>query len=269
MAILQYALVVAIGYAIYLVFNRVQQFQLLQAVRKREKTQEPPKHPRQGFLGLAIYRDALRHAEDKTFLDWLLEVYEQVGDTFSYDFLGQHFVDTRDPENIKAILSTQFDQFSLGDPRCNSFHSMFGDGIFTLNGKDWQQSRAMLRPQFVKQQIQDLGVLEKFVQRLITRIPRDGKTVDLQDCFFRLSMDTGMDLLHHSYLSLEISRSNHPNNFHSYGFPLWRKCQQSSPRELFRGHQGIKILQGLHTRHRDYRETVSSRKLLLPTRRQP
>ena len=205
MATLQFALVALIGYAIYLALDRLQRFRQLQAFRKQEKTQEPPRYPEQGFLGLGVYRKMVECGEDKTFLEWQLERYEQIGDTYSFHLLGQYFVDTRDPENIKAMLATQFDQFSLGGPRYHSFQPMFGDGIFTLNGTAWQKSRATLRPQFAKQQIQDLDVLEKFVQRLIARIPRDGKTVDLQDLFFRLTMDTGMDLLYHSCPRLDIS----------------------------------------------------------------
>jgi len=197
MAALQYVFVAAVGYAIYLIVNRLRQFQLHQAVRKREKTLEPPKYPQRGPLGLGLYRKMLQCAEEKTFMDWQMERYEQLGDTYSFNLLGQYFVDTRDPENIKAMLATQFGQFSLSESRYKSFHPMFGAGIFTLNGESWQHSRAMLRPQFAKQQIQDLAVLEKFVRRLIAMIPRDGKAVDLQVCFFRFTMDTGMLLLYH------------------------------------------------------------------------
>lgn len=53
----------------------------------------------------------------------------------------------------------------------------------------------MLRPNFARSQISDLETLEVHVARLLKAIPRDGSTVDLQDLFFRLTMDSATDLL--------------------------------------------------------------------------
>ena len=42
-----------------------------------------------------------------------------------------HLIETKDPENIKAVLATQFNDFSLGT-RHGFLYSLLGDGIFTL-----------------------------------------------------------------------------------------------------------------------------------------
>jgi hypothetical protein len=53
----------------------------------------------------------------------------------------------------------------------------------------------MLRPNFHKTQVGDLPSFERHVSDLIMAIPRDGSTVDLQDLFFRLTMDSATEFL--------------------------------------------------------------------------
>jgi hypothetical protein len=70
-----------------------------------------------------------------------------------------------------------------------------GKGIFTTDGPFWQHSRSILRPNFDKSLISALDQFEPYVQKLIGRIPKDGSTVDLQDLFHQLSMDTSTDFI--------------------------------------------------------------------------
>lgn len=53
----------------------------------------------------------------------------------------------------------------------------------------------MLRPNFVRSQVGDLDTFETHVGHLIDAIPRDGSTVDLQDLFFRLTIDSATEFL--------------------------------------------------------------------------
>jgi len=46
-----------------------------------------------------------------------------------------------------------------------------GDGIFVQDGKAWEHSRAMLRPNFVRDQISDLDMEERHVQNLMKVLP--------------------------------------------------------------------------------------------------
>lgn len=70
-----------------------------------------------------------------------------------------------------------------------------GKGIFTSDGAFWQHSRSILRPNFDKSLVSALDQFEPYVQKLITRIPKDGSTVDLQHLFHQLSMDTSTDFI--------------------------------------------------------------------------
>lgn len=70
---------------------------------------------------------------------------------------------------------------------------LLGESIFTTDGVAWQHSREMLRPCFSRSQlVDDLEMFERHVQHLIQAIPRDRSSADLQELFFRFTLDLGM-----------------------------------------------------------------------------
>lgn len=104
-------------------------------------------------------------------------------------------IETDEPEIIKTILSTKFDDFELSDRRIKAIAPSLGHGIFASNGAQWERSRALIRPSFTRTQVADLDTFETHVQHLIGAIPRDGSTVDLQALFFSLTMDSSTEFL--------------------------------------------------------------------------
>lgn len=66
---------------------------------------------------------------------------------------------------------------------------MFGDGIFTQEGEAWKHSRELLRPQLVHRQYEDLAVFSEPIEDLLSELPPNGGTVDLQPLFFRFTLD--------------------------------------------------------------------------------
>ncbi|CAN3499128.1 cytochrome P450 52A12 [Diutina catenulata] len=109
--------------------------------------------------------------------------------------LGPAFISTQDPENIKAVLATQFKDFCLGD-RCVQLAPLLGEGIFTLDGVGWKHSRAMLAPQFNREQVSHVQLLEPHVLLLARHVANAGNTaVDLQELFFKLTLDVATEFL--------------------------------------------------------------------------
>jgi cytochrome P450 len=104
-------------------------------------------------------------------------------------------ISTIEPEIVKTILSTKFQDFHLGHRRREVLLPIFGHGIFSNDGPAWERSRAMVRPNFVRAQVADLDMFEAHMGHLIDAIPRDGSTVDLQPLFFDLTMDTATEFL--------------------------------------------------------------------------
>ncbi|GBF65358.1 cytochrome P450 [Trichophyton mentagrophytes] len=193
------AIVAACG--LYYVYLTALDYLALKRIRVRERTQLPPKVEQSPVkFGIDFYGRVSKAVEENRYLELEMELLEKHGDTVSISMFGKPMILTREPENIKAMLATQFEDFSLGASRYNSFVPMLGDGIFTHmygggeSGQPWRHSRSVLRPQFARQQIRDLVVLESFVQNMFNLIP-EKKTVDLQELFFKLSMDTATDFL--------------------------------------------------------------------------
>ncbi|CAN3363811.1 cytochrome P450 52A12 [Diutina catenulata] len=107
---------------------------------------------------------------------------------------GADVIVTTDPENVKAILSTQFSEFGLGK-RHAQFAPLLGDGVFTLDGDGWKHSRAMLRPQFARDQVSHVTMWEPHVERLVAQIRKVDGPVDLQPLFFKFAMDSATEFL--------------------------------------------------------------------------
>lgn len=128
------------------------------------------------------------------------------GTTLEQVFLGAKAFGTIEPRNLEAILSDNFEDYSMGLRRKVMF-PFFGDGIFTQEGMNWRTSRDLLRPQFVHKQYEDLEVFRSPLDTFLAKLPRGG-TVDLQPYFFRLTLDvTTAFLFGESVKSLEMTDS--------------------------------------------------------------
>ncbi|THC87040.1 hypothetical protein EYZ11_013514 [Aspergillus tanneri] len=102
---------------------------------------------------------------------------------------------TIEPENIKTILSLKFKDYGISH-RLKPFKPLLGEGIFDTDGDHWASSRALIRPSFTRDQVADLTSFENLIQDLFSLLPRDGKTVvDLQDLFFRYTIDSATEFL--------------------------------------------------------------------------
>lgn len=123
------------------------------------------------------------------------ERYERLGNTIRTKVMFEHILLTIEPENLKTVLATKFKDWNLPDQRKRAFLPLLGHGIFTTDGAAWQHSRELLRPNFIRSQVGDLKTFESHVKHLIQAIPRDHSTVDLQELFFRLTIDSATEFL--------------------------------------------------------------------------
>lgn len=138
------------------------------------------------------------------FLDETRKIVKR--NTFIRQLPFDYRIITSDPDNVKTVLATKFKDFSLG-VRSPALSPVFGRGIFTLDGEGWKHSRAMLRPQFARDQLRRLDQISDHVEVLIKKIVRDQEHngfVDIQRDFHKLTMDTATEfLLGHSVESLK------------------------------------------------------------------
>lgn len=120
--------------------------------------------------------------------------------TLRVPILDYELLVTRDPENVKAMFSTQSSDYDISRRRANAFMPLLGEGIFTSTGAQWKHSRALVRPQFSREEISNLDLVDTHVQ-IMQRVLATGKdgwtdTVDLQPLFFYFTLDTATEFLY-------------------------------------------------------------------------
>ena len=192
------------GTILYVVKRLVYYISVKRKFAKAAKGGCEPAHvfPRKDPLGII---NAMAHGRARDQCRWpnyLLEVLDTVGKNTHTVWerpVGNNFLFTRDPENFKAVLATQAEAFILGEGRSQNFMDLFGPGVFTSEGNAWQHSRALVRPQFARQQISDVNRLEDHVQQLWRRLSigndRWTEVVDLQPLFLNLTIDMITELV--------------------------------------------------------------------------
>lgn len=102
---------------------------------------------------------------------------------------------TREPEQIKTILATKFNSFGHGRQWHQLWLPFLGNGIFTTDGPEWHRSRRLIRPMFVKDRLRNLVIFDKCTEKLISKLPPSGTTVEVKSMLYRWSLDTITEFL--------------------------------------------------------------------------
>ncbi|KAK0502032.1 cytochrome P450 [Armillaria luteobubalina] len=127
----------------------------------------------------------------EAFLMWS----EQYGHTFSFGSLSDRRAFTTEPEHIKAILATQFQDFEKGLAFAESTDALTGAGVFNSDGGF---HRTTTRPFFSKARISDFDNFDRHAVSTISQIKmrlKEGYPVDFQDAVSRFTMDSATEYL--------------------------------------------------------------------------
>ncbi|KAF5358877.1 hypothetical protein D9757_012310 [Collybiopsis confluens] len=154
------------------------------------------------------------------FYEWM----QQYGFTYQVKIFGERRMMTVEPEHIKAILATSFDNFEKGPIVFDQFFSLLGLGVFNSDGKyhllrfyltymifqsitltprflageRWKFHRNMTRPFFNKNRISDFDNFERHSEDTISAIKArlaQGYPVDFQDVIARFTLDSATEFL--------------------------------------------------------------------------
>lgn len=159
-----------------------------------------------------LWRFLNAYKDNEDIFTILADSYTKNGTTFESPGL---FTDSRlntiDPVNIQAILASQFQDFELGKQLNRRI--LLGRCIFTEDGPLWEHSRAMFKPQFAREQINNLRETEVAVQELFRALPPIGTEgdngrdveVDLLPMFYRFTMYTATQFLFGESVKTQVS----------------------------------------------------------------
>ena len=144
----------------------------------------PPRYPHKDPIwGLDLFYDQKRAGEQSVWLPTSKRLFKENGKTYEVNLLGRRMIHTMDPENIQSAWATNFKAWGLQPLREGLAVPFFDKGINTTDGEFWQHSRSLIRPTFARTEVANFKSLEKHTNRFLTRLPRDGSSVDLQTLF--------------------------------------------------------------------------------------
>ncbi|KAK8019144.1 cytochrome P450 [Apiospora arundinis] len=161
----------------------------------------PPKQIRNDPGGIQYLLSTASYAKQNILLQRRSQLLHQMGHTFRHQVFPEWTmtISTDEPDNIKTVLATKFDDWVIPHHRIQGFYPVLGyHSIFTVNGAEWQHARATLRPAFVRNQLADLERFDLHARKLLAKLPRDpgaSAPVDLQDLFSMLMVDTTSDFM--------------------------------------------------------------------------
>ncbi|KAF9647903.1 cytochrome P450 [Thelephora ganbajun] len=127
-------------------------------------------------------------------VDWLAGG----GQTVDLRTLWTSRIVTTEPQYIKMILSTNFDEYEKGEVQQAMGESLFGTGIFLSNGDRWKFHRSMTRSFFSRERISDFEIFNRHADKVVIKMKERfsrGIAVDVQDVLFRFTLDTATEFL--------------------------------------------------------------------------
>ncbi|KAJ5522873.1 Cytochrome P450 E-class CYP52 [Penicillium frequentans] len=217
-------------------------------------------------LGLDILKRQYDALPEQRLLLFQSQYFEKLGPNMTFNIFGKQGYITADPENIKSILSTHFEDWCLGSRR-RGLMPMLGKGIFTQDDREWMNSRRLLGIQFKNIHVQDCKVFDEHVTELIRKIhgkirPRGG-LVDLQPFFFRLTLATttalifGEEVSHSTAMLDEFEKAF---DYASYVSAIrlrladlewiWKPAKFTAACAVVKGYADHFVQTALHDRHR-------------------
>ncbi|TRM60069.1 cytochrome P450 [Schizophyllum amplum] len=144
---------------------------------------------------------------------------------YRVNFLGTIQFITIEPDHVKAILATQFDDFDKGPVVYDSFKSLLGNGVFSTDGDMWKFHRTMTRPFFNKDKISHFDNFDRHADNII-RLAKEriaeGYPIDFQDMVARFTLDSATEYLF-----------GHDVNSSGAGLPYPPGAATSTPLEFF------------------------------------
>lgn len=139
------------------------------------------------LFGLDRVRRLTKALKDGASQTAAAEDFAACGKTFKSCTMGVTTIYTMEWENIHAVQSLEFEKWGVA-PLRRSVAAMMGNGITISDGATWSHARKTLRPVFKKAQFNNLEKMafDKHLSRMLTRIPNDSSTIDLQILFQRM-----------------------------------------------------------------------------------
>ncbi|GAO17715.1 hypothetical protein UVI_02058150 [Ustilaginoidea virens] len=144
-----------------------------------------------------LYVGIAKHQYNNRLVDWCIETLDRTGHHYAeFSLTGsKRVILTREPEQIRSILATNFKNFGHGPQWHRLWRPFLGNGIFATDGQRWHRSRSIIRPMFVKARLRNMAIFDNCTNKLLSVLPPSGTTVNMKDYFYRWALDTTTEFL--------------------------------------------------------------------------
>ncbi|KAI5888692.1 cytochrome P450 [Schizophyllum commune H4-8] len=153
------------------------------------------KHPF-GISHLSTIRNSVRKGLFANVIGlWAKETGSNV---FRADIMGDTRYFTLEPDHVKAILATQFEEFEKGPVTFEIGLSLLGRGVFNSDGDMWKFHRTMTRPFFNKDKIAHFDIFDRHAEDILRQAKArlaQGFPIDFQDMIARFTLDSATEFL--------------------------------------------------------------------------
>lgn len=150
----------------------------------RQKAQqwgcEPPnKYPHRLPWGIDLYRLQMDGAKKGRYHRLSIDLFNRHGPTYESHLFGTRYINTRDTKNLQTFLANNHNDYCKNTMQRAVMLPLLGQGILSSNGPEWRKSRELVKPLFKRAEVGDIHRFEKYVNKMIKLLPRDGSTTDL------------------------------------------------------------------------------------------
>ncbi|EGO01601.1 hypothetical protein SERLA73DRAFT_176994 [Serpula lacrymans var. lacrymans S7.3] len=130
--------------------------------------------------------------------DGIAETAANLGPTFNFRVMFEDNMFTIEPNHIKAILASDFENYVKGEKFRSTMLRVLGTGVFNSDGDMWKFHRSMTRPFFSHDRISHFNIFDRHGEDAIKQMKlrlRAGYPVDFQDVISRFTLDSATEFL--------------------------------------------------------------------------
>ncbi|KAG2139815.1 cytochrome P450, partial [Suillus bovinus] len=138
-----------------------------------------------------------------------------LGPTINFRFFWEDLIMTTEPQHIKTILATDFDNYVKGAKFREAADSVLGTGVFNSDGEIWKLHRTMTRPFFTHDRISHFEIFDRHADHAIALAKerfRAGLAIDFQDLISRFTLDSASEFLFGHCINSLFAGLPYPNN---------------------------------------------------------
>ncbi|KZS99736.1 cytochrome P450 [Laetiporus sulphureus 93-53] len=179
----------------------------------------PPRWIGKSFGHLDVLGEMMHSLDHGYPGDFAWPTFAEHGPIAQTDILWDRMYITCDPQVIKTILATDFDNFIKGEIFSGFMSPVLGTGVFNSDGEMWKWHRSMTRPFFSKDRISHFELFDKHSNEALRKMAErlsEGHAVDFQDLVSRFTLDCASEFLFGS--CVDFLRSPLPFSHDATGF---------------------------------------------------